>query len=90
MAGQELNAIITLNKYLYKFKSLKVSNALELFDRLIAPILNYSSEVWGFHKSHDVETVHLPFCKQLLDVKQFTQNDFVYGEEYGFSVKTIH
>ena len=80
LAGQALKAIFTLNKYLYKFTSFKVSHVLDLFDRLIAPILNYSSEVWGFHKSHDVETVHLHFCKKLLGVKQSTQNDFVYGE----------
>ena len=53
---------------------------MDLFDRLIAPILNYSSEVLGFHKSHDVETVHLHFCKRLLGVKQSTPNDFVYWE----------
>ena len=49
LAGQALKAIFTLNKYLYKFTSLKVS-PLDLFDRIIAPILNYSSEIWGFHK----------------------------------------
>ena len=76
LAGQALKAIFTLNKYL----SPKVAHVLDRFDRLIAPILNYSSEVWGFHKSDDVETVHLHFCKKLLGVKQSIQNDFVYGE----------
>ena len=34
----------------------------ELFDRLIAPILMYESEVWGFHSADAVERVHLSFC----------------------------
>ena len=80
LARQALKAILTFNKYLYKFTSLKMSHVLDLFDRLIAPILNYSSEVRGFHKSYDIEAVHLYFCKKLLGVKQSTQNDFVYGE----------
>ena len=51
-----------------------------MFDKLIAPILNYSSEVWGFIQANSIERVHLQFCKRLLGVKKSTQNDFVYGE----------
>ena len=53
---------------------------MDLFDKLISPILNYGSEVWGFAKADNIERVHLQFCKKLLSVKQCTQNDFVYGE----------
>ena len=80
LSGQALKAIFTLNKYLYSFTPLKPSHRLELFDKLVSPILNYASEVWGFHKATSVETVHLQFCKKVLGVKQSTQNDFVYGE----------
>ena len=80
LAGQALKAIFALNKYLYKFTYLKPSHFLDLFHKLISPILNYGSEVWGFHKASAIETVHMQFCKNLLDVKQSTQNDFVYGE----------
>ena len=75
-----LKAIFTLNKYLYSFTPLKPSHKLELFDKLVSPILNYASEVWGFHKATSVEMVHLQFCRKVLGVKQLTQNDFVYGE----------
>ena len=64
LAGQALKAIFTLNRYLYEFSSLRILHVLDLFDRLIAPILNYSSEVWVFQKSKDIETVHLHFCKK--------------------------
>ena len=43
-------------------------------------ILNYGSEVWGFHKSATIERVHLQFCKKTMGVKQSTQNDFIYDE----------
>ena len=55
-------------------------HVLDLFDKLISPILCYGSEIWGFSGAKDVEKVHLKFCKKLLAVKQCTQNDFIYGE----------
>ena len=53
---------------------------MELFDKLVAPILNYGSEVWGFCKANQIEKVHLQFCKHLLGVKNSTQNDLIYSE----------
>ena len=63
-----------------EFKNLKPSVTMDLFDKYVSPILNYSCEVWGFHNAPDVERLHLSFCKRLLRVKKTTQNDFVYGE----------
>ena len=51
LAGKAQKAIFKLNKYLYNFPSVSVKNRLDLFDKLILPILNSSSEVWGFHKA---------------------------------------
>ena len=69
-----------MNKYLHKFTSLSAQNRLDLFEKLITPILNYGSQVWGFAQCACIERVHLQFCKRLLGVKKCTQNDFVYGE----------
>ena len=80
MAGQAQKAIFKLNKYLYKFTFVAPKHRLELFDKLISPILNYSCEVWGFCQANAIERVHMQFCKKLLGVKKTTQNDFVYGE----------
>ena len=80
LAGQALKAIFAMNKHLYKFTHLKPFHILDLFDKLISPIPNYGSEVWGFYKAPAIESVHLQFCKKLLGVKQSTQNDFIYGE----------
>ena len=77
MSGQALKAIFQINKYLHKFTSLSLQHRLDLFEKLITPILNYGSQVRGFAC---IERVHLQFCRRLLGVKKCTQNDFVYGE----------
>ncbi|MCG8093252.1 MAG: hypothetical protein JAZ17_06420 [Candidatus Thiodiazotropha endolucinida] len=80
LSGQAQKAIFKMNKYVYKFTFFSPRHKLELFDKLIMPILNYGSEVWGFIQANSIERVHLQFCKRLLGVKKTTQNDFVYGE----------
>ena len=47
---------------------------------MVTPILNYGSEVWGFHHAKAIEMTHMSFCKRMLGIKQLTQNDFVHGE----------
>ncbi|MES9881349.1 MAG: reverse transcriptase domain-containing protein, partial [Sedimenticola sp.] len=80
LAGQALKAIFKLNSYLYKFTDITPLHRLQLFDKLISPILSYGSEIWGFVAGQQIEKVHLQFCKSLLGVKKSTQNDFIYGE----------
>lgn len=59
---------------------------MELFDKLVTPILNYGSEVWGFCQAKHIERTHLMFCKQLLGVKTSTQNDFIMGNLGGLTI----
>ena len=80
LSGQALKAIYKLKSYVNKFTDLSVSHMLDLFDKLILPILNYGSEVWGLSKAETIERVHLQFCKHLLGVKFQTQNNIIYGE----------
>ena len=80
LAGQARKALFLLEKYVYKFTTLTVTHMIDLFDKLIFPILNYCSEVWGFIQANAVERVHFQFCKKLLGVKKSTQNDFIFGE----------
>ena len=39
LSGQALKAIFKLNKYLYKFTHISVRDKLDLFDKLVLPIL---------------------------------------------------
>lgn len=59
---------------------LSVKLQLELFDKLIKPILLCGCEVWGFGKIEILERIHLKFCKTLLNLKSTTPNYLVYGE----------
>ena len=80
LAGQGMKAIYKLNRLLYNFTNITPKHRLELFDKLVTPVLNYGSEIWGFCQAKQIERTHMMFCKQLLGVKTSTQNDFIYGE----------
>jgi hypothetical protein len=90
LSGQAQKAIFKLNKYLHKFTYIPPKHKLDLFDKLVSPILNYCSEICGFANDASIETIHMQFCKQILGVKKTTQNDFIYGELGRISFKTIH
>ena len=79
LADQAMKAIFALTSLFEKI-DLNVSDKIKLFDAMIMPILNYGSQVWGFHKGPDVERVHIKFLKQILGVRQQTSNLAVYGE----------
>ena len=59
---------------------LSIKGQLELFDRLVKPIMLYGCEVWGFGNNDMLEKIHLKFCKILLNLKSSTPNYMVYGE----------
>ena len=80
LAGQAQEAIFKFNKYLYKATFISPKHKLDLFDRLVTPILNYGCEVWGFAQANAIERVNVQFCKKVLGMKRSTQNDFVHGE----------
>ena len=80
LAGQAQKAVFKLKMYFYKLAHLTPKHVLELFDKRVSPIFNYSSEVCGFSRRKQIERVHLQFCKNLLVVKQSAKNSFIYGE----------
>ena len=52
-----------------KLHKLSISCQLDIFDKVVKPILLYGSEVWGFRNCYEIEKVHLKFCKLLLNLK---------------------
>ena len=80
LAEQAMKSVHLLLRKMRNFHNIRPDLLLDLFDKFITPVLNYGCEIWGFHPAHDIERVHLKFCKNILGVKQSTQNDFVYGE----------
>ena len=57
-----------------------IKDKLKLFDSMISPILFYSSEVWGFHKSPDIEKIYLKFMRNILRLNRSVSTAAVYGE----------
>ena len=49
-------------------------------DSLVASVLNYGSEVWGYDKCRDIDIVHNKFCRYILCVKKSTNVDAKYGD----------
>jgi len=88
LSNQALKALYSLNS-LFDYMPLDISDRLKLFDSLVSPILNYSSEVWGFHLAGDVENIHLKFLKRNLRVHSKTCNAAVYGEFARFPLIVI-
>ena len=60
--------------------NLSVECQLDLFDKIVLPILLYGSEIWGFENLDLLERVHVQFCKIILCLKQSTPNMIVYAE----------
>ena len=61
--------------------TLSVECQLELFDKMVKPILLYGSEIWGFSKYIEyLEKRQLRFCKLLLKLKSSTPYYMIYGE----------
>ena len=61
----------------YEFKP---SEKCKLFDCLVLPVLNYSSEIWGLYDAKDIERVHTKFLRKILCVKKSTNLSGLYGE----------
>jgi hypothetical protein len=60
--------------------NLSVSCQLDLFDKIIIPMLTYGSEIWGYENIDTLEKLHVKFCKLLLNLKTSTPNFMLYGE----------
>ena len=48
----------------------------DLFDSMVASVINYASEIWGFHRGNDVEIIHNRFCRSILKLGKSTSNCF--------------
>ncbi len=60
---------------------------IELFDRMIVPIILYSCEVWWPENYTETEKLHLKFLKHILVVHGRTTNNMAYGELGRFSLE---
>ena len=59
---------------------LSVEMQCELYDKLVAPVLLYGSEVWGLRYAEAIEKFERKFLKAALKVNKFTANCMAFGE----------
>ena len=76
------NASFSLHKLFTTFSNLElpISNKVDLFEKIVTPVLNYAAEVWGHHQGSDVESILTKFCRKILLVKKSSNLDALYGE----------
>ncbi len=68
---------------------LPIDICLELFDRMVVPILTYGCEVWGYEDLGLLERLHLKFCKILLKLSKYTASCMLYNELGRFPMETL-
>ena len=78
IADRGLRAFYALKRDVHELVNPSAAMLCRLFDKLVAPVILYASEIWGFHASLAVERVHLKLCKWLLKVPNCTTNEMVY------------
>ena len=70
--SRALSSLLNSVKDLYLSKK----KQLDLFDSMVASVLNYASEIWGFNRGKDVEIIHNRFCRYILKVGKSVPNLF--------------
>jgi hypothetical protein len=75
-ALKAMNEVLKMGR-MYK---LSIKCLLDIFDKMIKPILLYGCKVWGFSNNDILEKIHLKFCKNLLNLKTSTPSYMVYGK----------
>ena len=63
-----------------KTLNLTIDLQIDLFNKMIKPILLYGCEMWGYCNTKQIERVQLQFLKSIFNLKQSTPNVMVYGE----------
>ena len=77
--NQAHRALFAIKSKKEKF-NLPIDLVLDLFDKMILPILLYGCEIWGFEDLEKIEIFYRKFLKYILKVKSQTTDCMVYGE----------
>ena len=76
IADQANKALYSLLRKI-RILNLPIDMQVDLFNKVIKPILLYGSEIWGFGNLDVLERVQLKFFKQILNLKKI--NSIIYG-----------
>jgi len=76
IAGQGHKALFSLIN-VCKQNSFNIETLLSVFDTYVASVINYGTEIWGFHTALDI---HLNFCKRILNLRRSINTSIVCFE----------
>ncbi|MEW8546895.1 MAG: reverse transcriptase family protein [Candidatus Thiodiazotropha sp.] len=79
IAEQANTAMFSLLRKI-RILNLPIEMQIDLFNKLIKPILLYACEIWGFGNLDIIERVQLKFYKFILNLKKSTPSYMIYGE----------
>ena len=74
--GKALSSVLNTLKNLY----ITPKQQCYMFDSLVSSVLNYASELWGFHQAKDIEQIHYRFCRFVLKVPKSTPLSCLVGD----------
>ena len=80
LARRASRGMFCIKNFAYNSKIHDVNILLKLFDSCIGPILNYGSEIWGFHQGTDIERVCDNFYKFTTKLPRNCNNIAARGE----------
>ena len=86
IAEQANNAMFSLLRKI-RVLNLPIEMQIDLFKKLIKPILLYGCEIWAVGNIDIIERVQLKFLKMILNLKKSTPSYMVYGETGIFPLK---
>lgn len=69
--------------------NLPIEMQIDLFKKVIHPVLLYACEIWGFGDLEIIERVQLKFLKMILNLKKSTPSYMIYGELGIYPLKVI-
>ena len=79
-------AMFSLKKNLSTVLNLPDDIQLDLFDKLVTPILLYGSEIWSYENNDVIEKLHLRYCRYILNVNKSPTSSMLYGQSGRYSV----
>ena len=80
LSNQAKKASFALLTILHHLNHPPIRLALKLYNCMVAPIMCYASEIWGFTEEMNLERVELGFLKAILNISLSTPNMAVLGE----------
>ena len=85
---QAQRALFVIKSRMEKY-DLPFDIVMDLFDKMILPILLYGCEIWGFENIERIEVFYRKFLKYVLRLNKQTTNCMVYGESGRKPLNTI-